>query len=187
MRLPKTTKSRVWLAIGAITALAVIAFGITAFNLWQDGNDPSASSSKDGKDAIPAGPTDYPTFAGPSVPAGDAASALGGGLFGKTAGSKDPFGTGASDNRLHTVKITISSDGAAYLGYRYRDGKNSDIKVINRSFTYTRTVNGPLPLVQVAVQVLRSATYATCSVAIDGTTTDSATARGTNHVVVCLS
>lgn len=189
MRLPQSTKSRVWLAVAGLGVLVVIAFGITAFNLWQDGNGPSASGSKDGKSGIPAGPSDYPAFEGPSAsPSSGAAGAFGGALFGKGKSGSDPFASSSGgDTRLHTVTVSIKADGAAYVGYRYRDGRSSNAKVVGRAYSFTRTVRGPLPVAQIGVQVMSTSTYATCSIAIDGTTTVVQTAHGRNNIVVCLS
>ncbi len=188
MRLPKTTKSRVWLAVGALTALAVIAFSITAYNLWQDGNTPSASKAKTDKNAIPAGPTGYPTFSDSSTPTAGASSTAFGSSnsFGKGVAGANPFATSiAGDTGPHVVTITVTSDVAAYVGYRYRDKKAGGTKVVGRSFSITRTVPGSRPSGQVGVQVPPNSTYATCSIAIDGKTVVTRRVDGVYGVVVC--
>ena len=190
MRLPKSTRSRVWLALGALGIVAVIAFGITAYNLWQDGNSPSASGSSKDKTTNPLdGPSDYPTSEGTATPKIKGLSAKDAALLasGKGISDKNPFSSSFGDTRLHTVTIRVSGDGAVYVGYRYRDGKASNSRVISRSFSTSRSVHGPLPVAQVGVQVMTSGTYATCSILIDGVVVNSSTAHGANHVTVCTS
>lgn len=196
MRLPQTTKSRVWLAVGVVTVAAIVAFGMAAYSLWQDGNVPSTSSSKESKHAIPPGPTGYPTFSGPStaVPGGvskiPGLSASEAALLasGKGISTDKPFASGFGDTRLHKVTVSVTGDGALNIGYRFRDGKDADSRVVTRSFSYTRSVHGPLPVVQIGVQVLYNATYATCSITIDGTTTVTRrSATGPGHIAVCTS
>lgn len=186
MRLPQTTQSRVWLGLGALGVLSVIAFAITAFSLWQDGNSPSNSASKSGNTAIPAGPGGFPTSKG-TASAGKSASALAQFANGKGLNGADPFANSSGIVQNHKVTITATGDAAVYVGYRFRDGKGSDLRVINKSFSFTRTVRGSLPVAQVAVQVLNNGTYATCSIALDGVTVISSTARSSGHVTICTS
>lgn len=181
MRLPKSKKSRIWAGVAALTVLAVIAFGVTAFNLWQDGNAPSASDSKNGKKPIPDGPSGFPTIAGATPTA-----AIDPATLAKNLKNGDPFGAGGTDNSVHTVTLTFTSDGAAYLGYKLRGGQ-SDAKVVSKSYSVTRSVHGPLPVAYVVVQALSNATYATCTITIDGAVTNSETAKGRYNVIGCIS
>lgn len=102
-----------------------------------------------------------------------------------TDGLANPFSRSFGSNRLHTVTLRIVSDGAVNVGYRYRGGEGDGQQLANRSLTLTRTVRGPLPVAQVAVQVLSNATYAKCSISIDGIVVNSYTASGGGYVAVC--
>ena len=185
MQLPKSKKSRIWLALAAVGVIAIVAFGFTAYHLWQDGNAPSGSKADKDKYKIGDAPTGYPTFEGAPTPKAGADVLA---AKGKVFSNVNPFATGYGDSRLHTVTLSVSGDGALSIGYRFRDGKSGDSKVVNRSFSTTRSVHGPLPVAQIGVQVLSNASYATCSITIDGTTTTSHKSRiGPGHVVVCTS
>lgn len=105
-------------------------------------------------------------------------------VTGVSQGAGNPFGNTAGDRRFHTVQITLRSDGAMYIGYRYRD-KSGGLKIAERTLVVNHRVRGPLPVAQVAVQVLDTATFATCSIAIDGVTVTQSTARGSHHVAIC--
>ncbi len=103
-----------------------------------------------------------------------------------SGGSDDPFASSDGDRTRHEVRVTFTADGSLYAGYRFRNG-GEGIKVASSSLTIDRTVRGPLPVAQVAVQVLENSTYATCSIEIDGVVVNTQTARGKNHVVICMS
>jgi hypothetical protein len=98
----------------------------------------------------------------------------------------DPFANDTGDNTLHKVVVRFTSDGALYAGWRYRTKGGEGLKVAEQSLTVGKTVRGSLPVAQAAVQVLGTSTYATCSISVDGVTVRSQTARGQNHVVVCV-
>lgn len=100
--------------------------------------------------------------------------------------SKDPFAKAIGDSSMHKVTITFTSDGPMYLGYRYRSGKTG-VRVANHSFSSTKNERGPLPVVELAVRVIGTSTYAKCSITIDGTEVESQTAKGSGHITVCLS
>jgi hypothetical protein len=108
------------------------------------------------------------------------------GLSALTAGAGNPFGASSGDNKAHKVEIRFSSDGAFYAGWRYRTKGGEGLKVGDRSLVVGKTVRGGLPVAQVAVQALRTATYATCSIVVDGVVVATETAKGANHVTVCV-
>lgn len=51
----------------------------------------------------------------------------------------------------------------------------------------TRSIKGPRYVAEMAVQVYPTATYATCTLYIDGVKISSKTAKGNYHVAVCLA
>lgn len=103
-----------------------------------------------------------------------------------TAGGDDPFATTSSDQTLHKVVIRFTSDGAMYAGWRYRTKGGEGLKVANRTLEVSKTVKGSLPVAQAAVQALQTSTYATCTIIVDGVAVTTQTARGVNHVTVCI-
>jgi hypothetical protein len=103
-----------------------------------------------------------------------------------TAGGTDPFANGAGDQTLHKVVIRFTSDGALYAGWRYRDKGGAGSKIASHTLEVGRTVRGALPVAQAAVQVLQTATYAKCTIFVDGVAVTTQTARGVNHVTVCI-
>lgn len=102
------------------------------------------------------------------------------------AGGSDPFAGTTSDGKLHKVVIRFTSDGAMYAGWRYRSKGGDGLQVGNRTLEVSKTVRGPLPVGQAAVQVLQTASYATCSIIVDGIVVTTQTAKGVNHVTVCV-
>lgn len=102
------------------------------------------------------------------------------------SGTEDPFANTEGDTSEHRVSVTFTADGSLYAGYRFRNG-GEGIKVAGNSLTVERTVKGPLPLAQVAVQVVGDSTFATCTIKVDGVKVTSQTARGKGYVVVCTA
>ena len=49
-----------------------------------------------------------------------------------------------------------------------------------------KSVRGPLPVAQLGVQVLSTATYVTCKISVDGVVVSTKTVRGANRVAVCV-
>ncbi len=103
-----------------------------------------------------------------------------------TAGGSDPFAGAASDNTLHKVVIRFTSDGGMYAGWRYRTKGGDGSKIADRTLEVSKTVRGALPVAQAAVQVLQTSTYAKCTIFIDGVAVTTQTAKGVNHVTVCM-
>jgi hypothetical protein len=102
------------------------------------------------------------------------------------AGGSDPFADGSSDQTVHKVVIRFTSDGAMYTGWRYRTKGGGGTKIASRTLEVSRTVQGALPVAQAAVQVLQTATYAKCTIIVDGVEVTTQTAKGVNHVTVCI-
>lgn len=188
MRSRKSTKRRIWPIVVALLLVAVVVIAGIDHKLRSETATPLATPTYPATVQDPDVPSDVSSDA-PSSESSSAASSGGGSLLalGKSFSATDPFASRAGDTRMHSVTITITADGAAYAGYRYRDGKRSDVRIVDRRFSITRSVRGPLPIVQIGVQVMSNSTWATCSIAIDGTTTNSQTVRGVNHVGVCTS
>jgi hypothetical protein len=102
------------------------------------------------------------------------------------AGGADPFANASSDHTLHKVVIRFTSDGAMYAGWRYRTKGGEGSKIASRTLEVSKTVRGALPVAQAAVQSLQTSTYATCTIFVDGVAVTRQTARGVNHVTVCI-
>jgi hypothetical protein len=103
-----------------------------------------------------------------------------------TAGGDDPFASESSDQSVHKVVIRFTSDGALYAGWRYRTKGGEGSKIAARTLEVSKTVQGGLPVAQAAVQVLQTATYAKCTIIVDGVAVTTQTAKGVNHVTVCI-
>lgn len=106
--------------------------------------------------------------------------------FQQPTGTRDPFAKAIGDSSIHKVTISVTSDGAVYVGYRYRSG-GTGLKVMDQTFSRTQNERGPLPVVELAVRVIGNSTYATCTVTIDGTKVVSQTAKGGGHITICLA
>lgn len=98
----------------------------------------------------------------------------------------NPYAQSRGSNRLYRVTLQLTSDGAVYEGHDYRDGKRAGSSVINKTITINRTVRGPLPLARIGGQVLSNATYATCTITLDGVVVSTRTARKPGYVTVCV-
>jgi hypothetical protein len=168
----------------AVSALAIVVAVLAALMIWNDSSGssdagPKASGGDDGgfdsslRDTVQTDPnaSDFTSSDDPLNPV--------------TVGSSDPFAGAFGDNKLHTVTLRATSDGAMSTGYRFRHHKGDGSQVVSKSLTITRQVRGSLPVGQIGVQVLSNATWATCSVTIDGTEVSSHRANGPGHVVVC--
>lgn len=108
--------------------------------------------------------------------------------FAKSNKDTDQFGVSDIDNKLHTVTMTATSDGAMNIGYRFRGGHGDGAKIASRNFSFTNKVRGGLPVSQIGVQTLSNGSYVTCSITIDGVEVSSAkTTKGPGYVVVCTA
>jgi hypothetical protein len=168
------------IAIGAGVVLIAVA-AITWIGSGDSDNPPAASPTS--TPAIGNGNDDGKFTEHPKSGTSEVVSA-GQNPFGKNAGN--PFLP--SDNRvgLHTVTVTATSDGAMNIGFRFRGGHGDGKKIAGETFSLTQKVRGGLPIGQIGVQVLYNATYATCSVLVDGVVVASGrTDEGPAHVVVC--
>lgn len=176
------TRKQVRTAALAATILGGVLVLIAGFMIWHGnssdsagpGRAPAASSElqTDTKDLKNLRPTQRPDGNG-SLPG-----------FETSTGTDNPFANSAGDTSMHKVTITVTSDGAVYFGYIYRNG-GKGLKVADRTFTTSARMHGPLPMARVAVRVIGNATYATCAVFIDGVKIESYTAKGSGHIGVC--
>lgn len=96
----------------------------------------------------------------------------------------DPFATSFGGNFKHKITVRLSSDSILKYGIRFRDGFEAE-KIVNGGATFTRTVRGGYPLVQVGMRIGPKNAYGTCSVTIDGVKVSSHTIRKGLGVVVC--
>ncbi|MEJ7635176.1 hypothetical protein [Aeromicrobium sp.] len=87
----------------------------------------------------------------------------------------------------HRVRVEATSDGSSYLGFLYRDGAGAGVVFRPGGFSTTRTVRGELPAAKLAVQVMPDASFATCTIYIDGKRADRRTATRRGDIVVCLA
>lgn len=101
-------------------------------------------------------------------------------------GAGDPFAAESSDRALHKVVIRFTSDGGMYAGWRYRTKGGEGTKIASGTLEVSKTVRGGLPVAQAAVQVLQTSTYVTCTIFVDGVAVTKQTAKGVNHVTVCV-
>ena len=174
---------RVAIAVAIVAAVGIAVFCVRAYSLWQDGSTdaPSTSGSRSGSAAgsgsEPARPTSGVLSRENSPELAKSSS--------KSAATGDPFANSYGSDKKYTVKLVIETDAAANVGYRYRDGKGDGQQVIEKSFSKTRTVRGPLPVAQIGVQALGNSTYVRCSIYVDGIKVISYKAKGAGHVAVC--
>ncbi|MCW2749074.1 MAG: hypothetical protein JWR83_184 [Aeromicrobium sp.] len=175
------SSKRVRLVAIAATSLGCVMLLVAGFMIW-NGNSSNSTNGVDGNALAPyqGNTNDFENLRPTQAPASGVS--LPGFTTGASAG--DPFANSVGDSSIHRVTISVTSDGAIYVGYRYRNGKKG-VKVANGSFSDSRTLHGPLPLAQVGVQVIGNGTYAICSVTIDGAKVVTYTAKGAGHVVVC--
>lgn len=156
---------KIGLATVSAGVVVLAAFGLKT--LMDSGPDPE--SSRSGEQAfIPYETTVLPeTTITPSTPASSPTPLTG------TVGD-DPlagvggFGPGQADIAPHKVTVSITSDGAVHLGFRFYKG-GSGYRFADRTFSMTKTVRGTRPyLAQVAAKLQPTATWAKCSISVDG-------------------
>ena len=70
-------------------------------------------------------------------------------------------------------------------GWRFRGGDDG-VRVADKNMVINKSVRGPLPVAQLGVQVLSTATYVTCKISVDGVVVSTKTVRGANRVAVCV-
>ncbi|KQV73730.1 hypothetical protein ASC61_01140 [Aeromicrobium sp. Root344] len=176
-------KQRAAIAIGVVASLIAAVSVVMLLKGGGTSDDPSATRSDEASSLNGTGVTDS-IEPEPSSGTPKSTGAPGGKGFASNA-IDDPFGGEASDRRIYRVVITISSTGPAYIGYRYRDHRAMQTRVIDNSFTVSRSVRGPLPVAQAVAQVLERGSSATCRISVDGVVVSERTATGRYKVTVC--
>lgn len=145
----------------------------------------SASDALGSPDAFV--PYDDDAGSEPAVDEDDTASPGPGGTPEDFASTRnDSFGKYLGDTGPHKVRITVTSDGAIYVGYRFYKGSQG-LKYANKSFSVSETVKGGRGVAQVGAQVLDTASYATCSISIDGVVVTTNRASKRFAVAVCTA
>lgn len=171
-----------------MAAMSVVLLVIAGYMFWHGDSGESPRASDNYTDStVGSDPTTTPAEpeTSPSVSKENAISA--GGLGG------DPFSTSYEfDNTMHKVVFRATSDGPlGWIGYRVRvgskGGKVHTLTSAQSSWSTGLNVNGPRPLAQMAVQVSANASYARCTVFVDGKQASTFVAHGTNSVVVCTA
>lgn len=179
--LTRLIKDHKWASTAMAAGVVLIAVAvIISAGGGNSGSSPAASPTATLPPASDTGtddsrpPTDGPT---PSTL---------GNLPGFSAGSSDThaYAFSIGDTKIHTVTLTINTDGQAYLGYQFRYGQPHKV-IGNNSFSITKHLRGPSPIAQVAGQVVGNATYTTCAIYIDGKKAISHTVRGLNNIAFC--
>ncbi|MCW2800154.1 MAG: hypothetical protein JWQ70_1626 [Aeromicrobium sp.] len=174
MRLPRKRVDRIALAAVAVGLVILLVAG---FTIWH-GNS-SDSSAKSPQDIFVPYETNTQDLQGTRPTQGSTGTP-------STTKSSDPFTSDANDHKMHHVVVSVVSDGEIFVGYRYRGGRKAT-KVTTRSYSNTATVHGPQPLAQVGAQLKGSATYATCTITLDGKQVAKSTTKGAGSVVVCTA
>jgi len=85
----------------------------------------------------------------------------------------DPFAASFGESSRRKVTVRVTGNGAVNVGIYFRDKKQDSQRVVNGSFSQTRTFKGRFPMATIAIQVYGeqlpgSATTATCTIVIDG-------------------
>jgi len=96
----------------------------------------------------------------------------------KTANPTDPFAISFGRSARRNVTVRVTSNGLVNMSVSYRNAKKPKSRVVNGSFSETRTFKGRYPMASVVLQIPGSpktsyrlpgtATTATCTVTIDG-------------------
>lgn len=176
---------KIGLASIAVGVVVLGAFGLKT--LMGSGSGPESSESSE-QAFIPYETTLLPeTTITPSTPAPSPTPLTG------TVGDEDPlagvhrFGIAGDDNTPHKVTITLQSDGSMYFGFRFYKG-DEGYRYASNKISITNTVRGSRTLVQVGVKYQQNATYAKCTISVDGVPIVTHTTKGTKYqVTVCVA
>ena len=84
----------------------------------------------------------------------------------------------------HNVKIAVESDGAVRVGFKFTGGAEG-LKDATKTFSKSATVSGSDGLAQVGVQLLDNATFATCTITVDGAKKSTQKTTTKASVAVC--
>jgi hypothetical protein len=163
------------LCFGGAAVLLVLALIVWRHDGSSDGGAATGSGSGDGTGAL--------------LPPQVAANADDESLDSLLKGTKDPFDPTTVSNRgaKHRVTVQATSDGTMYLGFLYRDGKGAGVYLKTFSYETSRGIRGELPSAKIAVKMLADATYARCTILIDGKKAVSHTIHKANKITVCLA
>lgn len=91
--------------------------------------------------------------------------------------------TALSDGQ-HEVKISVESDGGIRVGFRFTGG-DEGVKDATKTFSRTANVSGSTGLAQVGVQLLDNASFATCTITVDGQKKSTQKTNNQASVAVC--
>ncbi|MDQ3155327.1 MAG: hypothetical protein M3Q98_01165 [Actinomycetota bacterium] len=167
-------------AIVACSALAAAMLIFAGFLFWQNDSADSAGSPLTNGKALNSA-----LGAGSELDKSEVVDSDGELAF----DCSNPFGTNVSpSSTVHKVVFRATSDGPiGRLGYVVRWGSTKTVTTSQSSWSTARSVRGPRPVAQLAVQVSAGSTYARCTIVVDGKQASSYVARGVNHVVVCTA
>lgn len=185
--LPSSRRSRRRAVVG-ITVLSVVGV-VAAFVFWpHDDVGTPLDTGMGPHSAVGPGAAASSTGSGAAGATG-AAGALGangsaGDIFGPTSVTSNT----ASGPQVHNVLFRATSDGTlGPVAYRVRGGRTQTMKSAGSPLNIRRSVKGPRPVAQMAVQVAPGASFARCSIYVDGKLLSTFVARGPNSVVVCTA
>jgi hypothetical protein len=108
----------------------------------------------------------------------------------ETVDPNGPFAESFGKSVRRNVTIQVSGDGSMGVSVTYRDGKESDERVVTGEFTTSRTFKGRYPMAAVTVQLPENApggaTRGTCAIAINGVEVTKQTTTRPDAPTICV-
>ena len=109
---------------------------------------------------------------------------------GKPVNPTDPFAISFGKSARRDVTVRVTGNGFVNMSESYRNDKKGSQRVVNGSYSATRTFKSRYPMATVAVQIPAqlpgSASRATCTIAIDGIEVAKQTIDRPGYLVFCV-
>ena len=178
LRMPHLSRRDLAAIVVAVAGIVAMTVGMVSSSSAPNSANPAQNRHTDVEPVSPINPRDAAgTRPGPSAEPLD---------------PTDPFAISFGKSGVHKVTFNVTGNGSVNISVSYRDRKKATPRVINGSFSQTRTIRGRYPLVSLAMQIAGSkipgsATRATCTITIDGVEVVKKTTTQAGYLTFCIS
>ena len=176
LRRPDLSRTDLAMIVVVVAGIVAMLVGLLSSSSEPNSANPAQNSNRDVEPVAPIDPQDAAAKPGSS---------------GAPLNPTDPFAIsfGKSDRRKVTFRVT--GNGSVNLSVSYRDHQKTASRVVNGSYSKTRTIRGRYPMVSLVIQVPPgipgAATRATCEITIDGIQVDKKVTTKPGYLMFCIA
>jgi hypothetical protein len=181
LRMPDVTSRTLMASVVVTAGIVAMLVALLSSSSSPNSENPRQSSNRAIEPVEPIDPEDVEQAPAPAE---------------KTADPADPFAISFGKSARRDVTVRVTSNGLVNMSLSYRNAKKPKSRVVNGSFSETRTFKGRYPMASVVLQIPGSpktsvrlpgtATTATCTLTIDGEQITKQTTTKPGGLVFCI-